>query len=338
MLLRSMNDRMRRRDFINLLGGTAVAGPIAVFAQVAAQAPGKTARVGVLTLNSPAQMASRLAAFRDGMRELGYREGQNIIFEVRFAEGRVDRLTAMAAELVQANVDVILTGGYLAIRAVQQASSTIPIAVAVMSDPVKEGFAASYARPSGNITGLAFQDPELTAKRLEILKEAIPSLARVAVLWDRGMPPSLLKATESAAHSLGLTLEVLAAGDAAEVSKAFDAALRSKAQALFQVASPRFSVMREAISATALEKGMPTSCEQRDFVGAGCLISYGPSFNAMYHRAAYYVDKILKGAKPADLPIEQPTKFELVINLKTAKALGMTIPPSLLARADEVIQ
>ena len=329
---------MRRRDFINLLGGAAVAGPIAVCAPVAAQVPGKIARVGVLTLNSTAQAASRLAAFRDGMSELGYREGINIIMEVRVAEGRVDRLAALAAELVQANVAVIITGGYLAIRAVQRASRTIPIAVAVMSDPVEEGFAASYARPGGNITGLAFQDPELTAKRLEILKEVIPSLSRVAVLWDRGMPPNLLKATESAAHVLGLTLEVVPAGDAAEVGKAFDAALKSKAQALFQVASPRFSVLREAISAAALEKGMPMSCEQRDFVVAGCLISYGPSFDAMYHRAAYYVDKILKGAKPADLPIEQPTKFELVINLKTAKALRLAIPPSVLARADEVIQ
>ena len=329
---------MRRRDSINLLGCAAVAGPIAVFAPVAAQAPGKIARVGVLSLLSPAQMANRLAAFRDGMRELGYREGQNIIMEVRLAEGRVDRMAALAAELVQANVAVIMTGGYLAIRAVQQASSTIPIAVAVMSDPVEEGFAASYARPGGNITGLAFQDPELTTKRLQILKEVIPSLSRVAVLWDRGMPPNLLKATESAAHLLGLTLDVVPAGDAAEVGKAFDAALRSKAQGLFQVASPRFSVLREAISAAALEKGMPMICENRDFVGAGCLISYGPSFEAMYHRVAFYVDKILKGTKPADLPIEQPTKFELVINLKTAKALRLTIPPSVLARADEVIQ
>lgn len=315
-----------------------VAGPIAVFAQVAPQAPGKIARVGVLTLNSTAQAVSRLAAFRDGMRELGYLEGQNIVIEVRIADGRVDRLAPLAAELVQAKVAVIVTGGYLAIRAVQQASSTIPIAVAVMSDPVKEGFAASYARPGGNITGLAFQDPDLTAKRLEILKQVIPSLSRVAVLWDRGMPPNLLKATESAAHSLGLTLDVLPAENAEEVGRAFDTALKSKAQALFQVASPRFSVLREAISTAALEKGMPTSCEQRDFVRAGCLMSYGPSFDAMYHRAAYYVDKILKGAKPADLPIEQPTKFELVINLKTARALDLTIPPSVLGRTDEVIQ
>jgi putative ABC transport system substrate-binding protein len=329
---------MRRREFITLLAGAAVAGPIVVSASVAAQAAGKIARVGLLTLNAPAQTVGRLAAFRDGMRELGYREGRNIVFEDRFAEGRVDRLAALTAELLQANVDVIVTSGYPAIRAAQLASSTIPIVVAIMSDPVEQGFAASYARPGGNITGLAFQDAELTTKRLEILKEVVPSASHVAVLWDRGTPANSLKATESAAHALGLTLEVLPAGNSTEVGKAFDAALGRKAQALFQVSSPRFSALRAAIAASAIEKGLPAACEQRLFVVAGCLVSYGPSFDAMYRRAAYYVDKILKGVKPADLPIEQPTKFELVINLKTAKTLGLTIPETFLLRADEVIE
>ncbi|HEV2336206.1 MAG TPA: ABC transporter substrate-binding protein [Stellaceae bacterium] len=283
-------------------------------------------------------MTGRFAAFRDAMRELGYRDGENIAFETRLADGRIDRLTALTAELVRDNVDVIVTSGHPSIRAAQLASKTIPIVVAIMSDPIAEGFAASYPRPGGNITGLAFQDAELTTKRLEILKEAVPSLSRVAVFWDPEMPATLLTATKSAAQALGLLLDVLPAGNAAEVGKAFDAAVARKAQALFEVASPRFAALRAAIARSALEKGLPAACEERGFVAAGCLVSYGPSFNAMYARAAYYVDRILKGAKPADLPIEQPTKFEMVINLKTAKALGLTVPQSLLQRADEVIE
>ena len=326
---------MRRRDFLTLLGGTAATLPVAGRAPV--RAAGKIARVGLLTLSAPAEMMGRLAAFRDGMHELGYLEGQNIVFEVRFAEGRVDRLTALTAQLLQANVDVIVTSGHPAIRAVQLASSTTPIVVAIMSDPVDEGFAASYARPGGNITGLAFQDAELTTKRLEILKEIVPSLSHVAALWDPGMPASLLAATESTAHALGLTLKVLPAGNLTEIGKAFDA-LESKAQALFEISSPRFAAARVAIAASALKKDLPTACEEREFAAAGCLVSYGPSFTAMFRRAAYYVDKILKGSRPADLPIEQPSKFELVINLRTAKALGLTVAPGLLSRADEVIE
>jgi putative ABC transport system substrate-binding protein len=302
---------------------------------VGARAAGKIARVGLLTLSAPAEMISRLAAFRDGMHELGYLEGQNVVFEARFAEGRVDRLTALTAQLLQANVDVIVTSGHPAIRALQLASSTTPIVAAIMSDPVEEGFAVSYARPGGNITGLAFQDAELITKRLEILKEVVPSLSRVVALWDPGMPASLLKATESTADALGLTLTVLPAGNLTEIGKAFDS---SKAQALFEISSPRFAAMRVGIAASAIEKGLPTACEEREFAASGCLVSYGPSFTAMFGRAAYYVDKILKGSKPADLPIEQPTKFELVINLKTAKALGLTVAPGLLSRADEVIE
>ena len=329
---------MRRRVFLSLLGGAAAAGPIVAPAPAAAQTAGRIPRVGLLSLSAPAEMSGRLAAFREGMRERGYREGENVVFEVRLADGRADRLTALTADLVRANVDVIVPSGYPSIRAAQLATTAIPIVVAIMSDPVAEGFAASYARPGGNITGLAFQDAELTTKRLEILKDAVPSLSRVAVLWDPEMPASLLTATEAAAHALGLSLAVLPAGNATEVARAFDAALARKAQALFEVASPRFAALRNAIARAAVEKGLPASCEERGFVAAGCLLSYGPSFNAMYARAAYYVDRILKGAKPADLPIEQPTKFELVINLKTAKALGLTIPPLILARADEVIR
>jgi len=322
---------MRRRDFLALFAGTASTLP------VAARAAGKIARVGLLTLSAPAEMISRLAAFRHGMHELGYLEGQNVVFEARFAEGRVDRLTALTAQLLQANADVIVTSGHPAIRALQLASSTTPIVAAIMSDPVEEGFAVSYARPGGNITGLAFQDAELITKRLEVLKEVVPSLSHVAALWDPGMPASLLKATESTADALGLTLTVLPAGNLTEIGKAFDA-VGSKAQALCEISSPRFAAMRVVIAASAIEKGLPTACEEREFAAAGCLVSYGPSFAAMFGRAAYYVDKILKGSKPADLPIEQPTKFELVINLKTAKALGLTVAPGLLSRADEVIE
>jgi putative ABC transport system substrate-binding protein len=329
---------MHRREFIGFLSGAAIAGPIVISAPVTALSAGKIARVGLLTLGSSDQAASKVAAFREGMSELGYRENQNIVYELRFAEGRIDRLAGLARELLQANLDVIVPAGYLAIRAVQKETKTLPIVVAIMSDPVQEGFATSYARPGGNITGLAFQDAELTTKRLEILKEVIPSLSHVAVLWDRGMPASLLKVTESAAQALRLTLEVLPVADALELDKAFDTVPGSKAQAVFQVASPRFAALRGAIAKLAIEKNMPTACEQRDFSVAGCLVSYGPSFDAMYRRSAYYVDKILKGAKPADLPIEQPTKFELIINLRTAKALSLSISPALLSRADEVIE
>ena len=328
---------MRRRKLLAGIALAVVAGRIASSVR-AAQVAGKAPSVGLLSLSAAAEMRGRLAAFREGMRDLGYREGVNIAFEVRLADGKADRLTALTEDLVQADVDVIVTSGHPAIRAAQLASKTIPIVVAIMSDPIAEGFAASYARPGGNITGLAFQDADLTTKRLAILKEAVPSLSHIAVLWDAEMPASLLTATQSAARSLGLSLDVLPARNAAEVSQAFDTALARKTQALFEVASPRFAALRAAIAQSAIEKGLPAACEERGFVTAGCLLSYGPSFNAMYARAAYYVDRILNGASPADLPIEQPTKFELIINLKTSKALGLTVPQSLLSRADEVIE
>src|ERR1700680_3843914 len=261
---------MRRREFIGLLSSSAVAGPIVMFAPVAAVTAGKIARVGLLTLSSPDQAVGKIAAFREGMSELGYQEDHNIVYEVRFAEGRIDRLAALAKELLQANVDVIVPSGYPAIRAVQKETKTLPIVVAIMSDPVEEGFAASYARPGGNITGLAFQDADLTTKRLEILKEIVPSLSHVAALWDPGMPASLLAATESTAHALGLTLKVLPAGNLTEIGKAFDA-LESKSQALFEISSPRFAAARVAIAASALKKDLPTACEEREFAAAGCL-------------------------------------------------------------------
>src|ERR1700680_1455020 len=238
---------MRRREFIGLLSSSAVAGPIVMFAPVAAMTAGKIARVGLLTLSSPDQAAGKIATFREGMSELGYQEDHNMVYEVRFAEGRIDRLAALAIELLQANVDVIVPSGYPAIRAVQKETKTLPIVVAIMSDPVGEGFATSYARPGGNITRLAFQDADLTTTRLEILKEVVPSLSHVAVLWYRGMPASLLKVTKSAAQALGLTLEVLPVADSLQLEKAFDTVPGSKAQAVFQVASPCFAAQRGAI-------------------------------------------------------------------------------------------
>ena len=327
-----------RRQFTSGMGAAAVGTLFAAAAHAPAWATDKIARVGVLTLNTSAEMVGRFAAFRKAMRELGYHENQNYLLKSRFADGKIDRLNALAAELVAANVDVVVTAGYPSIQAAKLSFKAIPIVVAIMSDPVQEGFAESYAHPGGNITGLAFQDAELTTKRLEVLKEVVPSLSHVAALWDPGMPPSLLKATQAAAHVLRLTLDVLPAGNATKIGKAFDAAHERKAQGLFQVSSPRFSALRDVIAASAIEKGMPAACEQRDFVAAGCLVSYGPSFDAMFGSAAYYVDKILKGARPADLPIEQPTKFDLVINLKTANRLGLTVAPTLLSRADEVIE
>jgi putative ABC transport system substrate-binding protein len=329
---------MRRRNLFLAAGLAGTILSIAGSGVLEAQTADKLPRVGLLTLNAPSQMVGRLVAFRDGMRQLGYREGENVILEIRYAEGGVDRLISLATELTQAHVSVIVPAGYPAIRAAQQVAKGIPVVAAIMSDPVEEGFAASYARPAGNITGLAFQDADLTTKRMQILKEIVPSLSLVAVLWDRGMPPSLLKKTREAAMSLGLSLEVLPAANAAEVGHAFELAASRKVQAMFQIASPRFSALRGAIAAAAIDKRIPTVCEQREFTVAGCLVSYGPSFDAMYHRAAFYVDKILKGAKAAELPIEQPTKFEFVINVKTARRLGMTIAPVLLARADEVIE
>jgi putative ABC transport system substrate-binding protein len=226
--------------------------------------------VGIL-LGAASVSEERLAAFRDGMQQPGYREGENIVFEVRM--GRFDRLEALATELVEAKVDVIVTSGHPAIQAAQRKSKTIPIVVAVMSDPVEEGFAASYARPGGNITGLAFQDAELTTRRLQVLKEIVPSLSHVAVLRDPQMPANLLTATEAAAHALGLSLEMLPAGNSTEVGKAFDDPRARRAQALFQVASPRFAALRAAIAEAAVREGLPAACEERGFVAAGCLVS-----------------------------------------------------------------
>jgi len=272
------------------------------------------------------------------MRELGYIEGQNIVIEYRWAEGQPQRLPDLATGLVQLPVDVIVTSGPDGIRAAQRATNTIPIVMAVIHEPVALGFIKSFSHPGGNTTGLAFQDSELTTKRLQLLSETVPHLSRVAFLWDPvGGGILQRQAAEEAARLLGLEAQLLPVRAAKELETAFAEATRRRAQAVIQLASPMFSAYRPTIAALATKAGLPMSCETKDFVAAGCLMSYGPRFIDMFHRAAWYVDRILKGAKPADLPIEQPTRFELIISMKTAKALSLTISPSVLGGADDVL-
>jgi putative ABC transport system substrate-binding protein len=279
-----------------------------------------------------------LEAFRQGMRELGYIEGQNIVIEYRWAEGQPQRLPDLATALVQLPVDIIVTSGPDGIRAAQRATNTIPIVMAVIHEPVALGLIKSFSHPGGNTTGLAFQDSELTTKRLQLLSETVLHLSRVAFLWDPvGGGILQRQAAEEAARVLGLEGQSLPVRAAKELEAAFAEATRRRAQAVIQLASPMFSAHRPTIAALATKAGLPMSCETKDFVAAGCLMSYGPHFIDMFHRAAWYVDRILKGAKPADLPIEQPTRFELIISMKTAKALSLTISPSVLGGADDLL-
>jgi putative ABC transport system substrate-binding protein len=314
-----------------------LAAPLAADAQQAT----KVHRVGRLNGGSPPSNPDpSLEAFRQGLRDLGYVEGQNIVIEDRYAEGRAERLPDLAAELVRLKVDVIVVAGTPGTRAAQHATRALPIVGVVLADPIGTGFAASFARPGGNITGLAFQNTDLSTKRLELLKEAVPRVTRIAVLWDIHNPASAsaVRAMEEPARSLGLQLHLLEVQGPHDFDSAFDAVHKERAQALFQMGSPLFNTHRKTIVDLVAKSRLPTSCEQRVFVVEGCLMAYGPSFADMWRRAATYVDKLLKGASPADLPIEQSTKFELVINLKTAQALGLTIPPTLLFQATEVIQ
>ncbi len=329
---------MRRGWVAALATSVAVlAAPVAVVAQPVSPMS-KIPHLGLLRNGSPPGGNSE-EAFRRGLRELGYVEGQTILLEWRWAEGRPERLPGLAAELVRLPADVIVTSGPDAIRAAQRATGTIPIVAAVMHEPVAFGFVARLARPGGNITGLSFQDSDLSTKRLDLLKEMLPRLSHVAALWDPvGGGELARRAAEEAARSLGLKLQVLEIRRPEDLAGAFDAARKGRAQALIQLSSPFFSSHRRAIGDLAIKGRLPTTCEQAQFVDAGCLMAYGPSFDDMFRRAASYVDRILKGARPADLPVEQPTKFELTVNAKTAKAVGLTIPQSLLLRADRLIE
>lgn len=312
---------------------------------VEAQPAAKVARIGFLatgSLESPETQVT-LDAFRQGLRERGYMEGQNILIEYRAADGKIERFPGLANELVRLKVDLILAPNTPAARAVQQATTTIPIVVAVMGDPVGDGLVASLARPGGNITGLTFLGPELVPKRLELLKQALPKVSRVAALWHPGAygertTRDMAKATEAAARTLGVQLQLVGVGGPDEFHRAFSTMISERADALIVFPSPMLFLERRRIVDLAAKHRLPSMSMAREFVELGGLMAYGASITDSFRRGATYVDKILKGAKPADLPVEQPTKFELLINLKTAKALGLTIPPSVLRRADQVIE
>jgi putative tryptophan/tyrosine transport system substrate-binding protein len=325
-----------RVPLLALLAVFLLAAPLAA----EAQAPAKVPRIGFLSSQTPAVSAPYLEAFRQGLRELGYVEGQNIAIEYRFSEGRPERLPALAAELVRLKVDVIVTTAPPAAPAAKQATSTIPIVFTSAIDPVASGLVASLAQPGGNITGLATMFSEVVGKHLELLKEVAPKVSRVAVLQGQSTPVNTqtLRQAEGAARTLGLQLLIVQARTSAEIDTAFAAMRSQRVGGVLVLRDTFFFLQRTQIVALAAKSQLPVVYGFREDAEAGGLMAYGASIHQMWRRAATYVDKILKGAKPADLPVEQPTKFELVINLKTAKALGLTIPPSLLQRADEVIQ
>jgi putative tryptophan/tyrosine transport system substrate-binding protein len=311
---------------------------VAVIAE--AQQPAKIPRIGFLSTVSLSSVAARTESFRQGLRELGYVEGKNITIEWRDAEGKLDRLSERAAELVRLKVDVIVTAAPAPTRATKEATVTIPIVMAFDNDPVGNGFVASLARPGGNITGLSTYYPEITGKQLELLKEIVPNLSRVAVLGTSTVPGNkqTLKETELAARAFGVKLQYLEIQNPQDIENVFRAASKGRAGAVLVLSSPVATSQRAQIAEIAAKSRLPAIYPQSDHIDAGGLLFYGPSIADLYRRAATYVDKILKGAKPADLPVEQPKKFELVINLKAAKQIGLTIPPNVLARADRVIK
>ena len=326
---------MQRRTFLRAVTLAAVAIP----GRAGAQPAGRIYKVGMLAGGSPSIGALSIEAFRQKMRELGWIEGQNLAIQFGWDEGRFERLPELARNLVRAGVDVIVASGPDRIRAAKAATSTIPIVMGIVHEPVAFGFVSSLSRPGGNITGVAFQDSELTTKRLELLKDVVPRMSRVALLWDpSGGGKPALRAAEKAAELMRLRPIVAEVRNAGSLAQTFDDAKRSHADAIVQLASPLLATHRQTVVDLALKVRLPSGCETRQFVEDGCLMSYGPDFRDMYRRAASYVDRILKGARPADLPVEQATKFELVMNAKTARALGLTIPPALLQRSDHVIE
>jgi ABC-type uncharacterized transport system substrate-binding protein len=324
---------MKRRDFITLLSG-ASAWPLATRAQQA----GKIRTIGILNAGSAGVPSA--VVLPDALRELGWIEGKNIVFERRYAENRVERLPELAAELVRLNVDVIVGLGTLAPLAAKGATTTIPIVMTAAGDPLGSGLVASLARPGGNVTGMSLMAPDLGGKRLELLKELLPRLARVAVLWNAANPyPALVfKETQAAGRTLGIEVQSLEVRDPRDFDGAFEALRRQRPDALITVEDPLTFNYMKLIADFAAGQRLPTLHGFREDVAAGALMSYGANLADLFRRAAGYVDKILRGAKPADLPVQQPTKFDLVINLTTAKALGLEVPPTLLARADEVIE
>jgi putative ABC transport system substrate-binding protein len=329
---------MRRREFIALCGA-AIAWPVAA----RAQPPGKIPTIGYLSPTKASVSAERISAFVQRLSELGWIEGQTIAIVYRWAEGNIERSRDFAAEFVQLKVDAIVTSGVPGIIAAKQATSVIPIVFAVAADPVGSGLVASLARPGGNVTGLSNQSGDIAGKRLELFREVVPGLRRLAIVANVGSPdrnpdPVLeMRELQTAVAKLGLdavTLEVREPGD---IARAIEG-LKGRAELLYVVADPLLNSNNAQIQTLTMKARLPTVYNASDFVKAGGLMSYGPNFPDLFRRAAEFVDKILRGAKPADIPVEQPTKFDLVINLKTAKAFGLNVPPTLLATADEVIE
>jgi ABC-type uncharacterized transport system substrate-binding protein len=304
-----------------------------------AQQPTKVPRIGFLITSSPSTISARLEAFRQALRELGYVDGKNIGIEYRYAEGKIDRLPALAAELVRLNVNVIVTNGSPPTRAAKETTSTIPIVMTQDADPVGSGHVASLARPNGNITGLSNLAPEISSKRLELLKDIVPSLSRVAVFGTSTQSTAqVVRETELAAKAFGVQLQDFDVPDPKDIATAFQAAIKRRAEAVLVLQSGVLNSQRKKIVELAVKNRLPTMYYAAEWVEDGGLMSYGANVTDLFRRAAIYVDKILKGAKPADLPVEQPRKFELIINLKAAKQIGLTIPPHVLARADKVIK
>jgi putative ABC transport system substrate-binding protein len=326
---------MKRRELITLLGGAAVTWPLVA----RAQQPAKTFRIGFLGLPTAESLPKRPEAFRAGLRDLGYQEGKNIVIEYRWADGEYDRLPALIAELVRLPVDVIVTHGTPGTLAAKQATSTIPIVMATAGDAVASGIVASLARPGGNVTGTTYFNPELSAKRLELLKETIPDLTEVGILLNPANPMNepIIPAMTLTAQSLKLQLHQFGARGPAELEGAFAAMAASRVGALIAFDDATLIASGPAVADLALRQRLPSS-GWPDFAVAGGLMAYGVNYLDLFRRAATFVDKIFKGAKPADLPVEQATKFETIVNLKTAKAIGIEVPTSLLLRADAVIE
>jgi putative ABC transport system substrate-binding protein len=325
---------MKRREFITLIGGVGAAWPLAA----RAQQPAKVPTIGFLGASTPSGQSKSVTAFVQRLRELGWIEGRTVTIEYRWGEGRNERFAEIAAEFVRLKVAVIVTSGVAAL-VVKQATSVIPIVFAVAADPLGTGLVASLARPGGNVTGLSTQFADTGSKRLEILREAAPGLRRLAIIGNVGYPASVLEMSEvqAAARTFGLEVATLEIRRAEDIAPAFEA-LKDRVEALYICGDALTATNRNRIYTFALSARLPTIIGSREQVEGGGFISYGPNFVDLYRRSADYVDKILRGAKPADLPVEQPTKFDLVINLVTARALGLTVPPALLARADEVIE
>jgi ABC-type uncharacterized transport system substrate-binding protein len=326
---------MRRRDLIAFLGGAMIVWPFVARAQQPARVP----TIGFLGAATPAVASQWVNAFVKRLAELGWIDGRTVAIEYRWAEARTERYTEIAAELVKLKVDVIVTWASAPVLAAKQSTALIPIVFAAQMDPVGAGVVASLARPGGNVTGMSIQQTDTAGKRLELLREVVPNLGRLAIMANVGAPGAILEMREvdATARTLGLEVTTREIRQAEDISPAIEG-LRSRADALYVATDPLVFNNRIQINSLAQNGGLPTIYGAREYVDAGGLMSYGPNWTDLFRRAAEQVDKILRGAKPADIPVEQPTKFDLIINLKTAKALGLTVPPSLLGRADEVIE